>query len=201
MPTLRSRRRHRTTETIRDSVLDLAIEHGLDNVTIDMIAERAGISPRSFFNYFSFKEEALLPPPVSLPQGAVDAFVTGQGSLLADLSALLEAHVNLARPQRARFRAISDMSCSNAKLMLIKGQTFSRYEEQICDLVARRLQVSTDAPLPKLIAAVVSAAIRCGLARWAAMSTGSAAHEVTRSLALLGGLFHDTPDTPRIRKL
>lgn len=38
----------------------LAVEHGFDTLTVDAIAEAAGISRRTFSNYFTGKEEALL---------------------------------------------------------------------------------------------------------------------------------------------
>ncbi len=38
----------------------LAVEHGLDAVTVEAIADAAGVSRRTFSNYFGGKEEALL---------------------------------------------------------------------------------------------------------------------------------------------
>ena len=45
---------------IRRVALDLATEHRLEELTVEAIAEGADISPRTFFNYFSHKEDALV---------------------------------------------------------------------------------------------------------------------------------------------
>lgn len=40
--------------------MELAVEFGLDGLTVDAIAERAGVSARTFFNYFPAKDDAIL---------------------------------------------------------------------------------------------------------------------------------------------
>jgi AcrR family transcriptional regulator len=58
-PGLRERKRRATRRSIQLSVLRLTAEHGLDQVTIDEISRDAGVSPRTFFNYFPTKEDSL----------------------------------------------------------------------------------------------------------------------------------------------
>lgn len=48
-----------TRHAIASAALDLLREHGYDALTIDLVAERAGISRRTFFNYFPSINEAL----------------------------------------------------------------------------------------------------------------------------------------------
>lgn len=55
---LRERKKEQTRKTIHRAALQLAISRGPAQVTIDDIADRAGISPRTFFNYFTSKDEA-----------------------------------------------------------------------------------------------------------------------------------------------
>lgn len=59
-PTLRERRRERTWNAIHQASVDLVRQKGLKKTTTDEIAEIAGISPRTFFNYFATKEDAVL---------------------------------------------------------------------------------------------------------------------------------------------
>lgn len=59
-PSLRERRQVETWTQIHEAALDLALSGGLAATTVDAIAERAGISRRTFFNYFPSKEDALL---------------------------------------------------------------------------------------------------------------------------------------------
>jgi AcrR family transcriptional regulator len=46
---------------LADSALRLALERGADSVTVEQISDAADIAPRTFFNYFPSREEALLP--------------------------------------------------------------------------------------------------------------------------------------------
>lgn len=57
---LRERKRAETWTTIHNAAAELTLELGLHSVTVDAIAERANISGRTFFNYFSGKEDAIL---------------------------------------------------------------------------------------------------------------------------------------------
>lgn len=56
---LRERKKADTRRAISDAALNLAFERGLDNVTRDDIASLAGVSLRTFNNYFNGKYEAL----------------------------------------------------------------------------------------------------------------------------------------------
>lgn len=57
----RERRRAATRRLVADSALRLALEHGAESVTVEQISDAADIAPRTFFNYFGTKEDALLP--------------------------------------------------------------------------------------------------------------------------------------------
>lgn len=57
---LRERKKLQTRREIHRAALELAIAHGPQNVTADDIADRAGISTRTFFNYYATKDEAFV---------------------------------------------------------------------------------------------------------------------------------------------
>lgn len=57
---LRERKRSDTYRALHDAAADLVLDRGLAQVTVDEIAERAGVSQRTFFNYFPTKEDAVL---------------------------------------------------------------------------------------------------------------------------------------------
>jgi AcrR family transcriptional regulator len=57
---LRDRKRLETRLRIETAAVEIVTAEGLDGATIDMISERAEISPRTFFNYFDSKEDAIL---------------------------------------------------------------------------------------------------------------------------------------------
>jgi AcrR family transcriptional regulator len=56
---LRERKKADTRRALSDAALHLAFEVGLDNVTREDIANRAGVSLRTFTNYFAGKYEAI----------------------------------------------------------------------------------------------------------------------------------------------
>jgi AcrR family transcriptional regulator len=57
---LRQRKKEATRQALHEAVLHLAMERGLDAVTVDAVADEANVSRRTFFNYFTSKEDALL---------------------------------------------------------------------------------------------------------------------------------------------
>src|ERR1700712_2700363 len=57
---LRERKKLATRATLHRVALELVAEHGLDHVSVDDIATRADVSPRTFFNYFPTKDDAVL---------------------------------------------------------------------------------------------------------------------------------------------
>jgi AcrR family transcriptional regulator len=59
MTGLRERKKADTRRALSDAALNLAFEHGMENVTREHIASLAGVSLRTFNNYFSGKYEAL----------------------------------------------------------------------------------------------------------------------------------------------
>jgi AcrR family transcriptional regulator len=58
--TLRQRRTAATALNIETHAVALALEHGLDHVTVEMICEASEVSARTFFNYFGTKDNAIL---------------------------------------------------------------------------------------------------------------------------------------------
>jgi AcrR family transcriptional regulator len=57
---LRSKKKLATYHALAAAARTLTIERGPDGVTVEEIADLAGVSPRTFFNYFSCKEEAIV---------------------------------------------------------------------------------------------------------------------------------------------
>ena len=56
----RERKKLETRRALASAALHLAAERGPEQVTIEDIAEAADVSVRTFFNYFSSKEEAII---------------------------------------------------------------------------------------------------------------------------------------------
>jgi len=60
MTGLRERKKTDTRRALSDAAMRLASERGMDNVTRDDIAALAGVSARTFSNYFATKHDALV---------------------------------------------------------------------------------------------------------------------------------------------
>ncbi|MEL4503674.1 TetR family transcriptional regulator [Luteococcus sp. H138] len=60
---LRERKKRQTRHGLHRAAIVLVSERGLSGVTTDDIARAAGVSPRTFFNYFPTKEAALMGVP------------------------------------------------------------------------------------------------------------------------------------------
>ncbi|HIY23650.1 MAG TPA: TetR/AcrR family transcriptional regulator [Candidatus Brachybacterium merdigallinarum] len=57
---LREQKKRQTRMAMHRAALELVVENGLSAVTAQMIAERAGVSTRTFFNHWATKESAIL---------------------------------------------------------------------------------------------------------------------------------------------
>ena len=95
--TLRERRRAETGHALIRDARRLTAERGLQGFTVEEICEAAGVSRRTFFNYFASKEDAVL--GITLHHSdddAIAAFLAGgephrdglSASLLDDLATL-----------------------------------------------------------------------------------------------------------------
>jgi AcrR family transcriptional regulator len=58
-PGLRETKKAQTRKALHRAALELAVQEGPDRVTVEAIAARAGVSPRTFFNYFPSRESAM----------------------------------------------------------------------------------------------------------------------------------------------
>jgi AcrR family transcriptional regulator len=59
-PGLRERKKTATRQALHEAALRLAVERGLDNVTVEAIADAVNVHRRTFSNYFDCKEDAVL---------------------------------------------------------------------------------------------------------------------------------------------
>ncbi len=91
-PQPKSPLRDRRRAAVERIALDLALEHGYDAVTVEMICDAALVSPSTFFNYFGSKDRAVLgPEPEPFDSGRLAAFADGRGDTLAELMRLIVA--------------------------------------------------------------------------------------------------------------
>jgi AcrR family transcriptional regulator len=68
-------------QRLRKAALELYAAHGYDAVTVNQIAERAGLTRRSYFRYFPDKREVLFAGSERLPAAVTEAVCAADPSL------------------------------------------------------------------------------------------------------------------------
>jgi AcrR family transcriptional regulator len=71
---LRQRKKDSSRRAIEDAAWELFAEQGYEETSINDIAERADVAPRTFFRYFPTKEAVMYPQFEELLQSVRDAF-------------------------------------------------------------------------------------------------------------------------------
>jgi AcrR family transcriptional regulator len=168
-PGLRERKKQATRTALYEAALRLALERGVDKVTIEDISEAAGVSSRTFSNYFSSKEEALLGEThAHFPDDALEAFTRGQptGELLTDLHALLKQHLARTALRREDLLARRQLIKSNPTLLPLFHARMAKAEQALIQAVATRTGTDSDGAYPQLVAALASATMRLSFMRW-----------------------------------
>src|SRR4029453_17999706 len=90
----RARRMQATERAMREAALCLMSERGYDATSTDDIARAAGVSPRTFFNYFASKDAVVLLPEgvfLELVTSALDARPAGEDPTAAVAAAIMDA--------------------------------------------------------------------------------------------------------------
>jgi AcrR family transcriptional regulator len=166
---LRERKKAETRQALMTAAVRLAEELGPDLVTVEAIAEAAGVSPRTFFNYFRSKEDAI-----------VGVNPTETSELLEDLAARPEGEAPLdalramALAAAARLEAKADdmmvrhrLTQAHPSLAMRRAARFSEVERALAEVIARRtgLDVERD-PYPMLAASTALSAIRVAMSAW-----------------------------------
>lgn len=108
----------RAKERLRDAALELYLARGYDNVTVADITERAGLTRRTFFRYFTDKRDVLFAGSEQLPIAVADAILHADQALtpfealltaLAELGELLVNQVSHAAQRQAVIKATPEL--------------------------------------------------------------------------------------------
>ena len=140
---LRERKRAATQETIERAAISLALEHGYEHVTVDMICEASMVSQRTFFNYFGSKEGVILGGAPPMPSDEeVDAFARARGSnLLADFLTLITPPLLKREPDADLFTSRRMLITRTPELLTKETARLGEFEEQFVAIILTRYQV------------------------------------------------------------
>lgn len=149
---LRERKKQQTRAAIHRSALELVTDRGLAGVTVEEICAAAGVSPRTFFNYFPSKGNAALGlPATTVPDSARATFLAGAGTLVSDLCDLVAQTVTLPEDRR-RMKSLVQARPEMVPTML---QWMAEARSAIVEVAAER----TDAEAARTAVTLVMAAV------------------------------------------
>ena len=126
--------------------IELALEHGYEHVTVDMICDVAGISQRTFFNYVGSKEGAVLGMDLALPGDELRAaFIAGRGGgVLEDLvETLAAAFAEAGSPGGELLQKRRMVIQANPELATKAFGRLEEAEDSILQLVSDRLRTDS----------------------------------------------------------
>ena len=174
----REQKKRDTRQTIRNAALDLAIENGLENLTVEAIAQTAGVSPRTFFNYFPSKEDALVTQAAESSEQVRQLLLARpahESPMTAFHNALLESDYFGTDPvDRDRLLARQRLTQQHPSLMAHHLGKVAMVERSFADALAERMDVNVDDDMyPELSAAIAMSAIRVAVRRWVVQGSDS----------------------------
>jgi AcrR family transcriptional regulator len=168
---LRERKKLATRLALHEAALRLVAERGLEHVSVDDITARADVSPRTFFNYFSSKDDAVLGldpeamhrqvqalharPAAESPVEALRAVTREQAEEMAGETDLWPLRLTVIDAHPALVGRLAAM--------------FGEAERVMAEAIAQRTGTRVGADVyPTLLAGVAGVAIRTALHRWLA---------------------------------
>jgi AcrR family transcriptional regulator len=163
LPGRRELKRRQTRLALITAALRLADERGADRVTVDEISAAAEVSPRTFFNYFATREDALVGDPL---EDCGTPVIPDLPLLDALLHALTPAFEQIQQDRDLwllRMRVIA----ANPQLLPLLIAAAASAEQRLSAAIAAHSGLAPDHPRPPVVAAVANAAVRVALIRWA----------------------------------
>jgi AcrR family transcriptional regulator len=166
---LRERKKAETRRALMSAALRLAQQHGVEGVTIEAIADAAGVSPRTFFNYFGSKDDAVVGiAPTDSSELLADLVAQPDGvSPLDALRAMCLATAARLEPTADEMWARHQITEGHPTLAARRASRFAEVERRLADEIARRTGRDAERdPFPQLVVAAAIGALKVGLSVW-----------------------------------
>lgn len=193
-PGLRERKKEATREGLHEAALRLAAERGPDRVTIDDIADAAGVSRRTFSNYFGGIQEALLyrdGERMALLLDLIRARPAREPAWTALTRAAFELYQRMG-DRDPGWLAQARLVRSHPSLAGYQVAAYAALERDVAEQIAAR-ETTEDAYADlraRLMAAAYLSALRIALQTWLDHPSGPALPEVAReALNAMGQRF------------
>ncbi|MEU9216593.1 helix-turn-helix domain-containing protein [Streptomyces sp. NPDC048376] len=200
---LRERKKRATRAALAEAAVRLAAEHGAEKVTVEAISAAAGVSVRTFFNYFESRDDAFVVVDADAGARMRRAVLEAPADLspLAALREAMAAELAEAEQQHELWRLHAKVLHASPHLLARGVGAHMAAEADLADAIAERLRRAGDPDAgspgpgpgpasglyPRLLAAVAGAAVRTSMDHWSAHQEEAAFldvfHEVFTLLA------------------
>nr|WP_205861529.1 TetR/AcrR family transcriptional regulator [Planosporangium flavigriseum] len=138
---LRERKKVATRQALHEAAVRLAVERGLDNVTVEAIADAVDVSRRTFSNYFEGKDDAVLYGYEQRLRTLLDllrARPAEESSWTALRQAFHGLHPQLSEPD-SQWVAEIQLMRQHPSLRERQLATLARFERELTGAIAERL--------------------------------------------------------------
>ena len=195
----------RAKRRVEREAIELALEHGVDNVTVDAICEASDISPRTFYNYFGAKESAMVGVDSKLPsEDEIERFVvTANGAPLEDFLRMLAQTFLSKGPDIDLARRRRELLASDQHLASMRAARFAQDREAFADIIGRRLarqfprMDASDVADEALIAvAIATGVLHVASSRWLAAEGTADLDDLAHSMLRRVRRLTDPCETP-----
>lgn len=167
---LRERKKLATRRAIHDAAFDLVDRHGLTGTTIEAISDRAGVAPRTFWSYFSSKEEAVIDRDPDWPDALHAALLERPAGedVVTSLRCVLEAMIGERLVDSDVAVRRQQLIRREAQLMAAVAAVYDEVERALVTAVAERLGLDAGQDMrPGVLVAAAAGACRVAQQKWA----------------------------------
>ena len=168
-PSLRERKKAKTRKVLADTATELFAEQGFDHTTVEAIAEACDVSPRTFFRYFSSKEDVLFAAGDERLRQLLDA-IASRPSGEAPLRSMREAALSLVPEYTSDRAQLITRKRIIAETQSLRSRGLERqlgWEDAVTDALGQRITDAGPATIElRLVAGVTTATLRAALHTW-----------------------------------
>lgn len=162
---LRERKKHATRVALREAALRLALERGPENVRVNDIAEAGGVSLRTYNNYFSSREQAIIAAVTAEREQKIATAILAQPKEISLSEAVISAIVNQYAEPGDQARSVLLMITTSPSLRQSYADSVTASEQPLADALVQR-RPNIDPMTARVLAAGVSAAARVAIQSW-----------------------------------
>lgn len=187
---LRERKKEATRVALRDAALRLALERGPENVRVADIADAAGVSLRTYNNYYSSREHAIIAAITAVREERIVDAILAQPREVSLSEAVTGAIADQYADSGAEARDALLMITTSPALRSSYADSATLSERAMADAIMERAK-AIDPLTARVLAASAGAAARVAIQDW--MEPAAAPYPSSRLMMPSGSL------TDRIR--